>query len=216
MDREGIRMHQAIRVILIGGAPGAGKSTLGLAIAQHLGWTSLSVDDLLTAAQAVTSEQSHPGLHVMRRIPSLEYFTESPVAQLVADAEAQHAAAWPLVEAVVRKHARLGPGIVIDGWHLRPSRVSCLGVKEVLAGWIVASPGVLERREESNREWFDQSSDPDRMIRQFLARSLAHNDLIAAEAARLGANVLRQDGSVSVASHTQQVLAWWETHADTR
>lgn len=103
------------KVFLIGGAPGAGKTTLGSALAARLGFTSLSIDDLLTAAQAVTTPESHPRLHFMRNKPYLEYFTNSSVEQLKADATLQHEAAWPLVKRVIRKHARGGSAIVIDG-----------------------------------------------------------------------------------------------------
>ena len=111
-------------VFLIGGAPGVGKTTLGSALAARLGITSLSIDDLVIAAQAVTTPETHPGLHVMRKVPYLEYFTNSSVDQLKADATLQHEVTWSLGEQVVRRHAKWGPAIVIDGWYLRPSKVA--------------------------------------------------------------------------------------------
>jgi Zeta toxin len=44
----------APKVILVGGCPGAGKTTLGRAIAARLGYASLTIDDLLGAARAIT------------------------------------------------------------------------------------------------------------------------------------------------------------------
>jgi uridine kinase len=70
------------KVILIGGAPGTGKTTLGSALAVRLGTTSLSIDDLLTAAMAVTTPESHPGLHFKKGVPFQEYFTNSSLEQL--------------------------------------------------------------------------------------------------------------------------------------
>ena len=70
-------------VFLIGGAPGVGKTTLGSALAARLGITSLSIDDLVIAAQAVTTPETHPGLHVMRKVPYLEYFTNSSVGGIL-------------------------------------------------------------------------------------------------------------------------------------
>lgn len=131
-------------VFLVGGAPGAGKTTLGSALAARLGITSLSIDDLVIAAQAVTTPETHPGLHVMRKVPHLEYFTNSSVDQLKADATLQQEATWPFIERVVRRHAMWGPSIVIDGWYLRPCRVAQLKLRNVWSGWIVAidhSPG---------------------------------------------------------------------------
>jgi hypothetical protein len=74
------------KVYLIGGAPGVGKSTFGRELATRIGATSLSADDLMIAAKGATTAQSHPGLHIMSRVPSPEYFTTSSVEQLKADA----------------------------------------------------------------------------------------------------------------------------------
>lgn len=137
-------MQSSTRVILIGGAPGAGKTTLGAVVARSLGFTSLTVDDLVSAAQAVTTRESHHGLHIMRRLPYLQYFTKSTVDQLKADAHVQHEATWPMVEAVVRKRLRAEPGLVLDGWHLRPAWVAKLNPERVRSFWIVPSTSVLE------------------------------------------------------------------------
>ena len=185
-------------VILIGGAPGVGKTTLGIALAARLSFASLSIDDLMSAAQAVTTPETHPELHIMRTLPYLDYFTNTSVDQLKADAEVQHAATWPIVERVIRKHAAAGPGIAIDGWHLRPRRVAGLDLENVRSVWLVAAPSVLESRERSNPDWLRDSADPERMLQNFLARSLWYNDLIKNEAGEAGMNVLVQSGAASV------------------
>ena len=118
-------------VFLIGGAPGAGKTTLGSALAARLGISSLSIDDLKRAAQAITTPETHPKLHIMNKVPSLEYYTNTSVDQLKADATMQHEAVWPMVKQVVRAHARSGSPIVIDGWYLRPNWVAQLKLKNV-------------------------------------------------------------------------------------
>ena len=160
------------KVFLIGGAPGAGKSTLGLALGARLGIASLSVDDFMLAAQAITTPETHPGLHVMRRVPSLEYFTNSSGDQLKSDATAQHEATWPLVERVVRLHARGESAIVNDGRHMRPRMVAQMELDNVWSGWIVPSNSVLEERESKNVEFVRNSTNPQRMLQNFLVRSL--------------------------------------------
>ena len=99
------------KVILIGGTPGAGKTTLGSALAVKLGVTSLTVDDLVTTAIAVTTPETHPGLHAMRKGTHTEYYTNSSVEQLIADATARHEATWPMVRQLIRKYVALGSGI---------------------------------------------------------------------------------------------------------
>ena len=193
------------KVFLIGGAPGAGKTTLGTALAARLGISSLTIDDLKTAALAITTPETHPELHIMRKVPSLEYFTNSTLEQLKADATAQHEAVWPMVEQVVRKHAAWGSPIVIDGWYIRPNWVAQLKLDNAWPGWIVASPEVLEKREK-DVAWYQNSTDPERMLKNFLARSLWYNDLIKEQATELKMSILPQTGGTSVDELISMVL----------
>lgn len=197
-------MHN--KVFLIGGAPGAGKTTLGCALAVKLGVTSLTIDDLVTAAIAITTPETHSGLHVMRTVPHIEYYTNSSLEQLKADATARHEATFPMVERVIRKYVALGKGIVIDGWHLRPGWVAKLALDYVSAHWIVIDHHVLEEREKQNVDFFQESPNPDKMFQNFLGRSLWYNNLIKEEATELGMNVLYQNGALSVDDLCQQIL----------
>jgi 2-phosphoglycerate kinase len=186
------------KVILIGGCPGAGKTTLGRALAARLGYASLTIDDLLHAARALTTPDSHPGLHVMNKPNCTVYFTDSPLEKLVADATLQHEALWPAVERTIRNHASWGQPIVVDGWHLRPEWTRALDLEQVSAHWLVVDPGVLEARERNNADFFSTSRDPDQMMKRFLARSLWSNELIERQARSTGDQILRQDGTRSV------------------
>lgn len=195
------------RVFLIGGTSGAGKTTLGTALAARLGVTSLSVDDLVTAVIAVTTPKTHPGLHAMRKGSHTEYYTNSSVEQLKADATARHEATWPMIKKVIKKYTALKRSIVIDGWHIRPSWVKQLNLDHVWAGWIVISPDVLEQRERQMGAGFLKgSSNPEKMFRNFMARSLWYNNLMKEEAATLKMNILPQDGSKSVNELIEMVL----------
>jgi hypothetical protein len=198
---------EKVNVFLIGGAPGVGKTTLGTALAAKLGIASVTIDDLVTVAQTVTTPETHPGLHVMRKVPYLEYFTNSPLDQLKADAELQHEATWPFVKNLILKHTGWAPSpIVIDGWHLRPSRVAELNLPGMWSGWIVIEPSVLVEREKMNLQWLQGSSNPERMLENFLGRSLWYNDLVRAQASELQMNILYQDGGVSVEVLNETVL----------
>ena len=181
---------------------------MGSALAARLGITFLSIDDLIIAAQSVTTPETHPGLHVMRRVPYLEYYTNSPVDQLKADATLQHEATWPLIERVVRFHARweFESVIAIEGWYLRPRKVAELKLNNVWSGWIVASPAALEQREQKMKGWLRDSPHPERALENFLARSLWYNDLIRQEATELQMNILPQEGETSVDELCKMVL----------
>src|SRR5215467_5395687 len=133
------------KVVVVGGAPGAGKTTLAGAIARRLGCAATRMDDLHTTAVAITTPVSHPNLHSMRRVPAHEYFTRSSVDALIADSVAQDAALWPAIEAVICRHATLGPAIVLDGWFVTPRRMAELNLSAVFAVWLVLDPAELER-----------------------------------------------------------------------
>jgi 2-phosphoglycerate kinase len=195
------------KVLLIGGPPGAGKTTLGKTLAFKLGVTSLTIDDLMVAARAVTTPESHPGLHVMSTGDSIDYFTQGPIDKLIQDARMQHEATWPAVEKVIKNHASSwGSRIVVDGWSMRPKWVVELGLKNVKSGWIFIDPDVLKALEQKNTDLFGKSSDPKRMLENFMARSLWHNDLIRNEAVSLGLQVLKQDGNITVDEMCEEVL----------
>lgn len=194
------------KVYLIGGPPGAGKTTLGTALAARLGIASLTIDDLVTAVQAVTRPETHPGLHLMWQRSHTDYFTHSAPEKLIEDAKEQHKVAWPFIQQVIRKHERNGAPIVIDGWHLWPERVKALNLSEVWAGWIYIDPAVLQGREEKLTDWTAGSDDPERMLENFLARSFWYNETMRQQATAYGFTVLKQDGEVSVAQLCDLVL----------
>jgi 2-phosphoglycerate kinase len=180
-------------VVLVGGAPGAGRTTFGRALATRLGVASLTVDDLFTAAKTFTTPESHPGLHVMN-VPNA---VDCAVDKLIADATAQHEAIWPAIERVIRVRASSGSPIVIDGWYMRPEWVTELGLDSVASFWLDVDPAVLEGRERG-QDFYGRSSDPERMLQNFLGRSYWYNDLIRQQAGRLNLNILHQDGDASV------------------
>ena len=196
----------ATTVVVIGGPPGGGKTTTGRALGARLGWTSLTIDDLARAVRAMVPEETLPDLHAIGRVPSVEYFTTTTPADLMADAERQHRALWPAVAAVIRHHLAFGPPIVIDGYHLLPERIPEVATPDLLAVFLDVEPDVLEERERS-LSYYDGSDDPEAMIANFLGRSNGWNRRIADAARSHGHVVLRQDGSKSADDLVDAIVA---------
>ena len=65
------------KIYLIGGAPSSGKTTFGRLLALRTHSHCISLDDLLSATRALSTPESHPDLHVMSRVPDLQYYTDS-------------------------------------------------------------------------------------------------------------------------------------------
>jgi len=199
------------KVILIGGCPGAGKTTLGRNLAIRLKITSLTIYDLMIATRAITNTQTHPELHVMSTGDSIAYFTNSSPEKLIEDAQVQHRGTWPAVEKVIRSHAAdWGSPIVIDGWAMSPRRVSELGLDRVRSFWLNVDAPVLRERELGNTDFFGASDDQERMYENFMARSMWYNELVEREATQLGLPLLRQDGAQSVERLCEIVMAGLE------
>lgn len=186
------------RVILIGGPPGAGKTTLARALAARLGYAATTGDDLAVAGRVLTTPGTHPALHRMRGLGHVRYFTESEPERLIADAEELAATMWPVFEVVIRRHAVEKHPVVIDWWLLHPDPVAALAVDGVASVWLHIDPEVLDTRERAV-EWFREgSADPERMHANFMARSSWRNELVAAAAHARGFPVLEQPGDRSV------------------
>ncbi len=193
-------------VHLIGGPPGAGKTTLGIALASRLGCSSLTIDDLRTAILGIAGPEFLPELRVIGMPDAATYFTQTQPDTMIAHALAQHSALWPAVERVVKKRIRNGLQAVLDGWHLMPGLVARANLERTCAVWIDVDEEVLRDRERSVWEFYATSRDPEQMFERFLARSLMWNDRMRSAATEFGFHLVRQDGSRSVSDLVDEVL----------
>ncbi|MGO8671727.1 MAG: hypothetical protein ACLQVD_10230 [Capsulimonadaceae bacterium] len=186
------------KVILIGGAPMVGKSTLARKLAGRFAYGCVSTDDLGQAIHAVTTAQSHPALHAMDGADYREYYITHSVDDLIADAELLHATLWPGIARVITAHATWGDPLVIEGWALYPSPVAKLALPNIGSLWLVADDDVLEARTRSAVDFYSGASDEEAMIQNFVARSKWYNRLIAQQATDLGLHIIRSSDSLSV------------------
>jgi hypothetical protein len=111
-----------LTALLIGGPPGAGKTTLARSVAASLGFLSTIVDDLVATARLVTDAHSHPDLHRADGVGIVDYFTEGPPERLIADAVALEETMWPILEQVIQRRRGEKAPIVMDWWLFNGSR----------------------------------------------------------------------------------------------
>ena len=177
--------------IIIGGPGGAGKTTLSRAIGRSLDRKSLTLDDLVIAARAITTPDTHPPLH-SGRDGHLRYFTETPPQQLIANASELALTVWQMAERVIRHHRASKTPLVMDHWLFEPELIAALDPAAAVL-WLHIDPAALERRERAT-DFTVGSTDPEAMHRNFMARSLWRNEYLAAEAEEYGQPVLRLTG----------------------
>lgn len=196
-----------LRVLLVGGAPGVGKTTLARGIASRLGFASTSGDDLVVVARSMTTSHSHPDVHRVGAGGHTTYFTDGPPERLIEDAVALQDAMWPVFERVVRRHVEDRAPLVVDWWLLAPSLVGALDEPRIASIWLHADPGLLDRRERA-LTWFRRgSSDEERMHANFMHRSLWRNRMVATEARSLGLPIVDQPGGRTATQLVDEALS---------
>jgi len=193
-------------VILIGGPPGAGKTTLSRALGKRLDIVSLTADDLVAAVKCATTAETHQGLFVNVTSDYEGYFTNRSREEIVEHSIIEHEAAWPAIRHVVRRRRKADEPIVIDGWYFHPIYIPDLGIDQVHSYWLHVDRAELERRERILHKPFTNTSEPEKMLQNFLARSYWYNDLVKEEAEELGLPILNQDGTKSVDELVNEVI----------
>ncbi|MHB9130870.1 MAG: hypothetical protein ACYDBB_07230 [Armatimonadota bacterium] len=179
------------KVILLGGAPMVGKSTIARKLAARLAYGCLSTDDLGQASGTVTTAQEYPAFHYMDGIDYREYYVSRSVENLIADAARNHTAIWPGISRVITAHATWGDPVVIEGWALSPLRVAELDAPHVVSLWLIASDAVLESRVRAATDFYGGASDEAAMIRHYVALSEWYNQRIREEAASVGLPIIQ-------------------------
>lgn len=185
------------KVILIGGSPFSGKTTIATKLAAKLGYCSLSTDDIGTAIAKATTIETHPSVHYMGTQDFREYYIKSSLEKMVEDATRSHEALWPSIASIIANHASWGFPIVIEGWALTPQKVSEVISSQVKSVWLVPTQSLLEERIKKSSLYKGASDEP-KMIHQYIARCVWFNDYINASAARNNFPIIKLDEKTTI------------------
>jgi len=176
-------------VILIGGAPFAGKTTLATRLAAQRGYALVAIDDLGTAVRALTTPQSHPALHPMAGWDYRAYYIAHSPATLIEHSRREHQALWPAIAAVIEAHLRWAGLAILEGWQWDPARVASVPHPQLRACWLLVDDAVLEARLRADTAFYQGCTDVERLVHHYVARSRWANDR-GRQAAVYGAGVV--------------------------
>jgi 2-phosphoglycerate kinase len=154
------------RVLLIGGAPMVGKTTVARILGRRHGRSVISTDDLGVAVHAALR-----GRRPMIAEDHREYFLSRTVDQLWNEELERLQSLQVPIDAVARLHANdWSVPAILEGWAILPSAFD-----EPTAGvcvWLIATKEMLEARIRADQAFWSGARDEEQMIQKFVERSL--------------------------------------------
>ncbi|RPI19863.1 MAG: hypothetical protein EHM58_00285 [Ignavibacteriae bacterium] len=180
------------KVILIGGAPFTGKSTLARELAAKFNYACISTDDLGTAVKAISPD---PAFNPMKDLPHWKYYQEHTVQELFDHTILYHQKLMPSVKAVIEGHSKTGYPAVIEGWALYPDWVDSLPYENIDSLWLTASKVILKTRVLADKLFYSDVPDPDIFINHYSERNVWLNKKIEADAKSLGMKIIEIDSN---------------------
>lgn len=160
------------KVILIGGSPMTGKSTVAIALASKLNRACISTDDIGEVLHTVTDINPMKGQYYT------DYYSNTDKEKLIEDIKMYHAQIKPAIKRLVDIHSSWGTPVIIEGWAIYPDILDCLNIETVKSVWLIANESLLAKRLEDNTSFYKDASNPKKMLENYLYRSLWHNEFL--------------------------------------
>ncbi|MCD9874632.1 AAA family ATPase [Streptomyces guryensis] len=201
--RRGVGVH-GVRVVLIGGTSNVGKSTVGRAVAERLGFAYRSTDLLARHPGRPwrTPEREVPG-HVA------EHYASLTVDELITSVLAHYERLWPRIRTLIATHAaqdEAGAGLVLEGSALWPVRVAGLDVPHTAAVWLTADEAVLRARVRTGGRYEAATAEERALMDSFLARTERYQSLMVEALDELGLGCIDAGAGRTVAALVESVL----------
>jgi 2-phosphoglycerate kinase len=135
-------------IVLIGGSPAAGKSTLAAGVAMHLGVPWISTDQVRDIMRGVANRRDFPLLFNPEGYSAERFLTEFS-AQQISDMEFnQGEAVWPAVIRFINDDYTWKNGFVVEGVSILPHLVA----KDLKDKQSIKSVFVIDQDPQSIRE----------------------------------------------------------------
>jgi hypothetical protein len=194
-------------VYWIGGGSGAGKSTTAQHLAARHGLTVYSTDDVMADHGRRSTAHEAPYLDAFAAMGMDErWVSRSPETMLETFHWFRGEGFGLIVEDLVQLPA--GTGVIAEGFRLLPDLVKPLLADAHRAVWLLPTSrfrrAALTRR-GTTAKITGRTSDPDRALRNLLARDQMFTDRLSEQTHRLGLSAIAVDTTMTEHQLTDQV-----------
>jgi hypothetical protein len=183
----------------IGGGSGAGKSTVARRLAARHGLHLYVTDEVMADHAARSTPEEAPELDRFAAMDMDERWVErSPTAMLDTFHWFRGEGFALIVEDLLRLPS--GEPVIAEGFRLLPHLVAPLLADTRHAVWLLPTPAFRRAAFERRGTTWDiagRTRDPDRALRNLLARDELFTDRLAAEAERLGLPAIEVHGGMA-------------------
>jgi len=192
-----------------GGGGGAGKSTITRRIAAEHGLQAYVTDDVMADHAKRSTPRDCPLLHMFMAIDmDQRWVSRSPEAMLETFHWFRGEGFNMIIEDILNLPKEFG--VVVDGFRLLPHLVKPLLADRSHAVWLIPTSefrrAVLESRGGSKSGFIAKTGDPERALRNLLARDAMFTERLNDEAQRLGLNTIEVNSSMTEDDLTARVV----------
>jgi 2-phosphoglycerate kinase len=117
-------MDKNRKIILIGGAPTTGKSTIAALVAKHFNLPWISTDQIRELMRLVAKREDYPKLFDPKDYTAERFLTEFSAEQIANMEMAQAEAVWPGIKNFIEDDYAWKQGCVIEGVSILPHLIA--------------------------------------------------------------------------------------------
>jgi 2-phosphoglycerate kinase len=203
------------RVFWLGGSPCAGKSSISEILASRFDMDVYHVDEAFEIHRQELNPAQQPTLTKWLASPWNERWMR-PVDSLVEDVISCYREHFDLVRQDILARPQR-KSLLVEGTALLPREIANIMPNRSHAIWIIPTPD-FQREHYSLREWarkiVEQCNDPEVAFQNWMERDIRFAEWIEAEVSTLDLQLLRIDGSRTIAEHAEEVAGHFHLLAD--
>ncbi len=117
-------LNETKKIILIGGAPTTGKSTMAQNLSKHLNLPWISTDQIRDLMRATVNEKDFPVLFISKEHTAESFLNKYSVEEIVQEEMDEAEAVWSGVKWFIEKDYTWEDGFIIEGVSLLPHLIA--------------------------------------------------------------------------------------------